>query len=149
MFIFVRTKSDLLIYVILDVCGTICGYIWNYVKLLQSGIRPRLTFVGLKKHLSPLFILFASSIAIYTILDTLMLGFMTNYQQVGYYNNATQSFKAVLMIVTSLSAVMIPKMSQCFQANDYEKINDLINKSFSVVSFFAIPAAVGLAQLFL
>ena len=149
MFIFVRTKSDLLIYVILNVCGTICGDIWNYVKLLRSGIKPRLTFIGLKKHLSPLFILFASSIAIsiYTILDTLMLGFMTDYQQVGYYNNATHSFKAVLMIITSLSAVMIPKMSQCFQAHDYEKINDLANKSLSVVSFFAIPAAVGLATI--
>ena len=149
MFVFVRTKSDLLIYVILNVCGTICGDVWNYMKLLRSGITPRLTFVGLKKHLSPLFILFASSIAIsiYTILDTLMLGFMTNYQQVGYYNNATHSFKAVLMIVTSLSAVMIPKMSQCCQAHDYDKINDLVNKSFSIVSFFAIPVAVGLATL--
>ena len=88
MFIFVRTKSDLLIYMILNVCGIICGDVWNYAKLLRSGIKPRLTFVGLKKHLSPLFILFASSIAIsiYTILDTLMLGFMTDYQQVGYYN---------------------------------------------------------------
>ena len=149
MFIFVRTKSDLLIYVILNVCGTICGDIWNYVKLLQSGVRPRLTFVGLKKHLSPLFILFASSIAIsiYTILDTLMLGFMTDYQQVGYYNNAMHLSKAVLMIVTSLSAVMIPKMSQYCQAHEYDKINDLVNKSFSVVSFFAIPAAVGIACL--
>ena len=149
MFIFVRTKSDLLIYVILNVCGTICGDIWNYVKLLRSGIRPRLTFIGLKKHLSPLFILFASSIAIsiYTILDTLMLGFMTDYQQVGYYNNAMHLSKAVLTIVTSLSAVAIPQMSQYYKEKEFDKINDLANKSFLIISFIAFPAAVGIACL--
>ena len=147
MFIFVRTKSDLLIYVILNVCGTICGDVWNYVKLLQSGIKPQLTFVGLKKHLSPLIILFASAVitSIYASLDTLMLGFMTDYQQVGYYNNAIHISKTILTVVTSLSAVAIPKMSQYCQAHEYKRINDLANKSFSVVSFFAIPAAVGLA----
>ena len=149
MFIFVHTKSDLLIYMILNVCGTICGDVWNYVKLLRSGIRPRLTFIGLKKHLSPLFILFASSIAIsiYTVLDTLMLGFMTDYRQVGFYNNAMHISKSILTVVTSLSLVVIPKMSQYCQAHEYERINDLANKSFSVVSFFAFPAAVGLACL--
>ena len=149
MFVFVRTKSDLLIYMILNVCGTICGDVWNYVKLLQSGIRPRLTFVGLKKHLSSLFILFASSIAvsIYTILDMLMLGFMSDYQQVGFYNNAMHISKTILTVVTSLSLVVIPKMSQYCQAHEYEKINNLANKSFLIISFIAFPAAVGIACL--
>ena len=149
MFVFVRTKSDLLVYMILNVCGTICGDVWNYVKLLQSGIRPRLTFVGLKKHLSPIFILFASSVAvsIYTILDTLMLGFMTNYQQVGYYNNAMPLSRSVVTIVTSLSAVVIPQMSQYCEAKKFDKINDLVNKSFMIVSFIVFPAAVGIACL--
>lgn len=149
MFVFVRTKSDLLIYVILNVGGTICGDVWNYVKLLQSGIKPHLTFVGLKKHLSPLFILFASSVAvsIYTVLDTLMLGFMTDYREVGFYNNAIHLSKAVLSIVTSLSAVAIPRMSQYYKAKEIGRINDLANKSSLLVSYFAFPAAIGLACL--
>ncbi len=147
MFAFVRTKSDLLIYVILNVCGTIFGDVWNFIRLIQSGIKPRLTLSGLKKHLSPLFILFASSIAIsvYTILDTLMLGFMTDYREVGYYNNAMHLSKAALMIVTSLSAVAIPRMSQYCKAREFDKANDLANKSFLTVSFFAVPAAAGMA----
>ena len=149
MFVFVRTKSDLLVYMILNVCGTICGDVWNYVKLLRSGIRPRLIFVGLKKHLSPLFILFASTIAIsiYTVLDTLMLGFMSDYQQVGFYNNAMHISQTILTVVTSISLVVIPKMSQYCQAHEYEKINNLANKSFLIVSFFSFPAAVGIACL--
>lgn len=149
MFVFVRTKSDLLVYVILNVGGTICGDVWSYAKLLQSGIRPQLTFVGLKKHLSPLFILFASSVAvsIYTVLDTLMLGFMTDYREVGFYNNAIHLSKAVLSIVASLSAVAIPKMSQYYMAKEFDRINNLANISFLLVSFIAFPAAVGLSCL--
>lgn len=149
MFVFVRTKSDLLVYVILNVGGTICGDVWNYVKLLQSGIKPKLTFVGLKKHLSPLFLLFASSVAIsiYQVLDTLMLGFMADYQQVGFYNSATHISKAVISIVGSLSAVALPKMSQCYKAKEIDRINDLVSKSFLLVSFIALPATIGLACL--
>ena len=149
MFVFVRTKSDLLIYVILNVGGTICGDVWNYVKLLQSGIKPQLTFVGLKKHLSTLFILFSSSVAvsIYQVFDTLMLGFMADYQQVGFYNSATYISKAVISIVGSLSAVVLPKMSQYYKAKEIDRINDLVSKSFLLVSFIAFPAAVGLACL--
>ena len=149
MFIFVHTKSDLLIYMILNVCGTICGDVWNYVKLLQSGIRPRLTFVGLKKHFSPLFILFTSSIAmsIYWVFDTLMLGFMSDYREVGFYNNALHVSKSIVAMITSISAVSIPRISQYYKANAYDQINDLVNKSFSIISFISIPGAIGLACL--
>jgi len=149
MFIFVRTKSDLLVYVLLNVAGTICGDCWNFAKLLKSGIKPKLVVRGLKKHLSPLFLLFTASIAIsiYTILDTLMLGFMTDYQQVGFYNNAMHISRALLAIVTSLSAVAIPRMSQYCKTQEYDKINDLANKSFSIVSFFALPTAIGIICL--
>lgn len=149
MFVFVRTKSDLLVYVLLNVTGTICGDLWNFIKLLKSGIKPRLVMTGLKKHLSPLFILFTASIAIsiYTILDTLMLGFMTDYQQVGFYNNASHISKVLLTVVTSLSAVAIPRMAQYCETREYDKINDLANKSFSLVSFFAIPTAFGIMCL--
>ena len=147
LFLFVREKNDLVIYVILSVLGTIFADIWNFIKMWRSGIHPKLTIVGLKQHMSPLLILFASSIAIsiYTILDTLMLGFITDYNEVGYYTNAMHMSKIILMAVTSLSLVAVPRVSYYMKNKDFENINLLINKSFSVVSFLAIPLAIGLA----
>lgn len=147
LFIFVREKSDLIIYIILHVFGSVIADIWNYSKMWKSGIRPKFTFCGLKQHISPLMMLFASSIAIsiYTVLDTLMLGFIKDYEEVGYYSNAMHMSKVALSAVTSLSIVAVPRVSYYMKNNDYEKINELMNKSFSVVSFLAIPAAVGLA----
>lgn len=146
MFAFVKTRSDLIIYVIINVFSGVLNNIWNYAKLLKSGIKPKFTAHGLKKHWSPILILFASSaaISVYTVLDTLMLGFMTEYSEVAYYSNATNISKMLLAAITSFSAVAIPRISIYLQDNNQEKVNELINKSFSMVSFIAFPAAVGL-----
>lgn len=147
LFIFVREKNDLILFVVLHVAGNVLADVWNYAKLRNAGIRPHLTFQGLKPHISPLLVLFASSIAIsiYTVLDTLMIGFIKDYEEVGYYTNAMQMSKVILNAVTSLSIVAVPRVSLYMKENNYVKINELINKSFSVVSFLAFPVAVGLA----
>ena len=147
MFLFVHTRSDLLLYVILNVVGTVGGDVWNYLRLFRLGIKPRLVVQGLKQHLSSLFVLFTASIAIsvYTVLDTLMLGFMTDYRETGFYNNPMHISRALLAVVTSLSAVAIPRISQYCKEGVYEEIQDLANKSFSVVAFLSVPIAVGIA----
>lgn len=49
MFVFVRTKQDLLIYVIIGVSGTIGGDIWNYVMLCREGIKPKFRIQKIEK----------------------------------------------------------------------------------------------------
>lgn len=51
----------------------------------------------------------------------------------------------ILGIVTSLSIVAVPRVSYYMKNGDYDNISILMNKSFSVVSFLAIPVAIGLA----
>lgn len=145
LFLFVRDKGDLVLYVILSVLGGVMADVWNYTRMRLSGIKPRLTLQGLREHINPLLVLFASSIAIsiYTVLDTLMLGFITDYNEVGFYTNAMHMSKVILTAVTSLSIVAVPRVSLYMKDKDYENINILMNKSFSVVSFLAFPAAFG------
>lgn len=147
LFAFVKDKSDLIIYVILSVLGTVIIDMWNFVKMLRMDIKPKFTLKGLKIHINPLLILFASSIAvsIYTVLDTLMLGFIKDYVEVGYYTNAMHMSKVILTAVTSLSIVVVPRVSLYMNNKDYDSINALVKKSFSIVSFFAVPAAFGIA----
>lgn len=147
LFVFVKSKNDLLIYMFIYVLGTVGGDIWNFIILLKDGIKPKIKFRGLKKHIAPLFILFASTItiSIYTILDTIMLGFMTSYEQVGYYNSATHISKATLAIVTSLSAVAIPRVALYMKENNIKAVNELMSKSISIVSFLAFPLTIGIS----
>ena len=146
LFIFVKQKEDVVIYVILNVAGGVIGDIWNFFRMWRSGVKPKFTMQGLKKHLKPLLILFSSTIAIsiYTTLDTLMLGFMKNYSEVGYYNSATHLSRAILYITTSFSAVAVPRVSYFSKNNDFGNITNLLNKSFSFVAFVAFPLAIGM-----
>lgn len=148
LFIFVHDKEDLLIYVGIGTCATILNELWNYGRLLRIGLRPYFT-LHIKQHIRPLLILFASVIAIsiYTMLDTLMLGFLSDYSQVGYYNSATNISKGLMPIVTSLAVVAMPRLSYYMQQKDWGEINKLIVKSLSIVSFLAFPITIGVVVL--
>ena len=152
LFLFVREKDDLIIYVVLYVLAAATNEIWNFIKLCKEGLRPKLT-LHFKVHVKPLLILFASTIAIsiYTLLDTLMLGFLKDYEEVGYFYNANHVAKALVPIATSLAAVAIPRMSYYKVNKDWHQINVLMNKSLSLVSFLCFPltfAIVTMAPVF-
>ncbi len=146
LFVFVRTRDDLIPYIIISVMGTVVADIWNYVKMSSKGIKPRFTLKGLSPHVKPLFVLFASSVAIsiYTVLDTLMLGFMREYNEVGYYSNAMNASKILLVVVTSLSVVSIPRFSSYIGKGLNEQANKLANRSFAFVGLLAFPLSIGL-----
>ena len=147
LFVFVREKDDLIIYVILSILGGVLANIWNFLRMWRMEIKPRFTLQGLKQHMSPLMILFASSIAvsIFTVLDTLMIGFIKDYEETGYYTSAMHISRIILSAVTSLSLVAVPRISYYMKNRDYDNIDILVSKSFSVVSFLAFPTAIGMA----
>lgn len=148
LFLLVHKKEDLLIYVGLNAACQVLNDLWNYVKLYQSGIHPYFTLSG-RIHLKPLFILFSSSIAIsvYALLDTIMLGFMRDYTDVGYYNCATHLSKALIPIVTSLSAVMLPRITQYKNQKKWEEISVMVNKSVSLIAFLSFPITLGVISV--
>ncbi|MCI1741553.1 MAG: flippase [Prevotella sp.] len=146
LFIFVRDSADVTNYLLLNVFGSVVGKIWNYTVLVHSGMRLHLVHKGLRKHMKPVLTLFTSSIAIsiYTVLDTIMLGFITNYSQVAYYNQATHISRTFLSIITSLSIVAMPRVSYYMKNKEWLEINTLMQKSFGIISLMAIPVALGL-----
>lgn len=149
LFVFVTEKDDLIVYVIISVLGTVLADIWNYMKMRDNGITPRLTTKGLKPHMAPIFLLFASSVAIsiYTVLDTIMLGFISDYTEVGYYSSAMMMSKALLTIITSLSVVSIPRFTFYINEGEVDNANKLANRSFSFAGLLAFPLSIGLICL--
>ena len=149
LFIFVKTRSDLLIYVIIMVLNGVANNVWNFARMHRSGIRPRLVRDGLRQHMRPVMILFASSVAIsvYTLLDTVMLGFMKAYDEVAYYTNAANISKMIVSVVTSLAAVTMPRVASCLEGGDREAVGRIAGKSLSFTVFLVFPAAVGLCCL--
>lgn len=146
LFVFVKTREDLLIYVVINVLNGVINNVWNYVKLRRAGIHPHIVTEGLRQHMTPVLTLFASTVAIsvYTLLDTVMLGFIKDYQQVAYYSCASNITKMIVAVVTSLSVVTVPRVSAMLKDGDRDGIKELADKSFSFIILLVIPAAVGL-----
>ena len=148
LFVFVREKSDLIIYVFLNAIAAVINEIWNFIKLFKYGIRLSFT-IRIKKHIKPLLILFSTTaaVSVYTVLDTIMLGFMREYNEVAFYNSASHISKSLLVVSISLATVTLPRISYYLKNNNWNEINSLLRKSFSVILFFVFPITFGVVSI--
>jgi O-antigen/teichoic acid export membrane protein len=150
LFIFVCTREDIIPYLILTVVANLSSQIWSFVYMLKTEVKFRFSDLQIKKHLNAVLVLFASNIAIsvYTMLSTLLLGFLSDYTQVGYYTSATKISRIILPIVTAMSPVMVARINTVRGEKDSQKkILRLLNNSFGYMMMLAMPATVGLMMI--
>lgn len=145
MFVFVHNQKD---YVIYGTISVISAGGSNVLNLLHSRkFLAHRTFIGkynLRQHLKPIFVFFALSIAvsIYTSMDTVMLGFMSNDKEVAYYALATKLKMVLALTVSALGPVLLPRMTYCLNNGQYHKFKSYIAKSLHFVILTSIPCVV-------
>jgi O-antigen/teichoic acid export membrane protein len=148
LFIFVRTRADVVPYLLLTVFANVASQFWNFGYMLKTEVTIRLQKLNLRKHLKGVMTLFASNIAIsvYTMLSAIILGFMSNYTEVGYYTSAIKISNMILPIVTAMSPVVIARINTLkgSQGNNRNEIIRLLSNSFEYMMMLAIPASIGL-----
>jgi O-antigen/teichoic acid export membrane protein len=66
---------------------------------------------------------------------------------VGLYTAANKMIKVILALVTSLGAVLLPRMSYYIELGKKSQINTLIRKSLDFILMISIPATVGIFML--
>jgi O-antigen/teichoic acid export membrane protein len=141
IFAFVQQYNDHLIYYAILICISVANSIVNfnfYLKKHHQKFSEKLEF---KKHLKPLFVLFSINLAVsvYTVLDTIILGFLTNYVDVSYYNVGFRISKIFSTIIISIGFVLVPKISKIYIDQDFELLRNIISKSLSVVFLLGVP----------
>ncbi|OIR07043.1 putative O-antigen transporter [mine drainage metagenome] len=148
LYLFVKTSNDYLVYLCIIIFSLMGN---NIISLLMLGSRTSLVLhhLNLKQHIKPLFYIFSTTMAasMYTILDTVLLGFLSNENAVGLYTAAIKLCKIALPFVTSIGIVLIPKLSQSVAENNFEEMQNLLDKSFHFISFFSVPVMMGLLVL--
>lgn len=149
LFIFVKTKEDIYLYALMNVIASVGSSLLNFIHLHKF-----LSFKGkdkleIKKHIKPIFVLFGMAVvtSIYTLLDTTMIGFLAGDEQVGFYTAATKINKMVLLVVTSCSTVLFPRLSYYIEKKDKEEFLKLLQRGFSITLCLAIPCTIGLNLL--
>jgi len=146
LFLFVKSREDTLIYIWILIITSLATSGWNIWYLLKYEVK--LTFRGLnfRPHIKPVMTLFISSIAIsiYSMLDTLMLGFLSNYREVGFYTSASKICRIFIPISVSAGVVLLPSLSHLFKTGERTRVNETLSRGFAFVSFVSVPVTAGL-----
>ena len=123
----------------------------NILSLVLIGNRAKLVFTNLNllRHLNPLLYIFSTTLAVsmYTVLDTTLLGFLSDEKAVGLYTAAVKLTKLTLPFVTSLGVILIPKIASGFADHNWIEVQKRLSQSFNFVIFFSVPIALGLFML--
>lgn len=138
---FVHKQSDYILYGAITVFAAVGSNILNLTQLHKYIYFKKYSNYNLKKHLKPIFILFSQSmvVSIYTNLDTVMLGFIKNSEQVGLYNAAIKLKSLLLSLVTSLSNVLLPRMSYYYKIRKMDEFKELAAKAINFTMCISLP----------
>jgi O-antigen/teichoic acid export membrane protein len=148
LFTLVRTKEDYLWYASVNIISNVGANVLNFIHS-RKYVRFDFSCLELKKHLKPIFILFASAIAgtVFSSIDTTMLGFMSGDIEVGLYSAGVKIIHMINGIFPALIIVVFPRVSYYLANNDEEKIQALSVKTINCLLCFAVPIAAGLFLL--
>ena len=148
LFIFVKSKTDLLYYGCYTVFGVLGGNIFNFFRLRKYIHRENIIFseLHIKRHVKPVLKVFSFSVvtSIYLQLNTVLLGFLKNALAVGYFAAATKVMQMLLMMSSCLGSVMMPRASHLIAENKEAEFNRLIQKSYDFTLAIALPMTIGL-----
>lgn len=147
IFIFVKQKSDLVIYIAGIAGFTLISNLSLWTKLRQYVDRPKKENIRPLKNIRVVISLFIPTIAIqvYTVLDKTMIGLITRDSfQNGYYEQAIKISRMALMLVTSLGTVMIPRIGHHYSIGEKKVVTTLMYRSYNFVWFLGIPLCFGL-----
>lgn len=144
MFAIIKTEGDYVKYAGIMVIAN-SGYgIMNFLNLRKFITFKYLGTYNLKKHIQPIIIFFAMSVAvtIYSNLGMTMLGFMKGDAEVGYYDLAIKVKAILVNLVTSLGVVLLPRTSYYVGKKMYKEFNEVSAKALEFVAVLSIPLAI-------
>ncbi|HKM02577.1 MAG TPA: polysaccharide biosynthesis C-terminal domain-containing protein [Bacilli bacterium] len=141
---FVRNDRHLFTYAFLAMFTTFATVIINLFMLRQEKISliPKDKIV-LKGIFKPLIIIFLITLIVtaYNQADSLLLGYVDESKSlVGSYAVGVRGIEIVITIITSLSAVFIPRATMALKNNNIKEFNYINNYSTNITFFIALPA---------
>ena len=150
MFLFVKNSKDYIIYGIILVLMNSGSNVLNLINIRKYLSFKNITLkkLDLKKHIKPILIIFAASlsVSIYLQLDVVMLGNVSE-KIVAYYTVPNKLIRLVLVVITALGTVLVPRITNCLKNNDMENYKKYINYSLKYILMISIPSVVGIFLL--
>lgn len=146
IFIFVREAGDVYLYSIIMVMSGILGNLVLWISVKKDITFCRVDVESIKRHLLLNLTLFLPIIltSLYRVMDKLMLKWMTDYAQVGFFESADKLGMVPLFLVSSLSQIMIPRISFLISKDKVSGVNAYFYKSMTMISILSTTVIFGM-----
>lgn len=146
IFLFVKTKNDLNLYILINVLSTLLGNLALLPFLRKSVVMIRVGISDLWKSFKESSILFIPQLAvsIYVILNKTVLGIVQNTTEVGFFDSSDKIVRLLLAVMTSAATVMMPFIAHQFSTGSHQIINRITSLTIRMTLFFAIPLVAGI-----
>jgi O-antigen/teichoic acid export membrane protein len=141
IFSFVKSPSDLYIYICIIVFSVSAPSFVNLFLLRKHLIKINLQDISLYRHLVPMASIFIVEILVrfLGLGDILILGDKQGNSSVGYY---TMAYKIILMCVSVLNitaTALLPRASAYIHEGNVDEFNKLTDKTFNLLLLVGIP----------
>lgn len=149
MFLLVREESDLYIWAGILVFSSVGANIFNMFHARRYLSLHKIGPYHFRRHLAPVFILFATQLAskVYNNLDTLLLGTISTDHQTGIYAAAVKMNTVMVTVFAAMSPVFVPRIVTLLAEKRYVDYEKFIRRIFQFVFMLGIPSVVGLVMM--
>lgn len=148
-FLFVKTSSDLFIYVTIFVAKSLIISLISWMFALKRISKPIANEIHIFRTLKNNFFYFLPTVAIsvYTVLDCTMLGYLASDAQVGYYEQAYKIVSLVTGLMNAISPVMLSRVSSLIKEGKEKEAEEKTIKMAEVYFLLGFPALFGLYSI--
>lgn len=148
LFVFVKSKNDILYYAILTIAGTCGNNIWNLVRI-NKYIKLKFSLQDCWKHTKGAMMFFLGGIivSLYTNLNGVMVGALGTMAAVAFFTTGNKVVNLVMTMLGSVVSSIMPRMSFLLKSGDESQALELQRKTLNLLYYISIPMTVGMVVL--
>lgn len=149
IFCLVKSEFDLKVYALIMTVNILLSNLFSWVYIPKLIRFKKVKFNEIIRHLRPNLILFApiAAMIVYRTMDKTMLGIFSDFTQSGYYYNADKVINIPLGMITSLSIVLMPRITILLKDGETKEAYNILKKSFRGTIFVAAAMSFGIAAV--
>lgn len=149
IFIFVKTKDDLLIYFIIMGATFLLSNLLLWTKVKKNAVFYLPSVKEITVHIKPNLILFVPILAmsIYRVMDKIMIKELSSITENGYYENADKIITMALTAFSAVATVMMPSISNMVAQGKKEEIKVLLRDTMQISMFLGFGMLFGLVAV--
>lgn len=141
MFVFVKNRDDVIQYGLVLVIGTVGSNILNILRLHKFISFQEVDKMNIRRHMKPILVLFAFSATttLYNSMNSVILGFLKDDVEVGYFSAATKIKSVLAQIVTVVSSVLMPRSAYLLEQKRNDEFISLVRSSVLFTLVLSLP----------